>query len=754
MKLFNAILLSLILITSGLLPVFGQTNSSQEETMSISSIEEDTSIFLNPEKGWFQIYTTDYIYGFNKLKERGINTILLEADLGDFLTSPISAAKLNEIRSAFSEARSYSLSVIFRAGYNFTGESQCEPKDITIITNHIKQLKEIFYENEDILYTVQAGFLGPWGEWHSSYYGNPIPLSVQSTIVSEMLDAVPVSVPIQLRRPMYIRGIFNSQTGGSTLTESEAFSGSALSRVGYFNDALLSTADDYGTYVEQGYTREKELAWVDNHAKYTPFVAETNYLSNYSDPDNAIYELNLLHAQILNQNYHPDVISKWKQTTYQGQSTYDFITDKLGYRFTLHDVGVQTDIKKGGSFHIQFQIENTGFGNLIKEKDFEVILEKGGQSYSAKVNEDPRRWYKENGVMTKDLYFSIPKDMESGDWNVYFRLSSPWPELKNNPEYSVRLANVGVWNAQTGDNLVGSINISAEDAEETYTEFNQIAMDEEVVSPPVVFKAIDCMKISNDEENIYILVEGTGISDKNQFYINADSDSSTGFQFKWLNSGFEYLIENSKLYAYNGIDNSWSWTNLQVLSMERSDSSLLITLPVSAVSIKDNAFQIGFLSEDNDELSYPLVSVGHLMSYALEQPEEELSAGPMKISNNEKEISFTITGESLDKKSQLFIDIDNNVSTGYWYEWKECGFEYLVENDILYQYTGTNNSWGWTKVNAVTMEKTPNLVSITIPLDCFDLTAGNSIAFGFISNDNKKEAVPLLQEKLSTYVIK
>ena len=149
------------------------SDTSTLDMMDGISFSEDNSVFTNPERGWLRMYMTDDIWGLDKLKSQGISMILLEANLKDFLTTPISDAKLSEIRSAFSKARQNGLEVIFRAAYDFDGVTACEPKSLDIITGHIAQLKSIFYDYEDVLYCVQAGFLGPWGEWHSSYYGDP-----------------------------------------------------------------------------------------------------------------------------------------------------------------------------------------------------------------------------------------------------------------------------------------------------------------------------------------------------------------------------------------------------------------------------------------------------------------------------------------------------------------------------------------------------------------------------------------------------
>eukprot|EP01050_Picozoa_sp_SAG11_P039789 SAG11_NODE_16928_length_533_cov_1.359447_1_plen_65_part_10 len=40
-----------------------------------------------------------------------------------------------------------------------------------MIVGHMEQLHEVFNDNIDVIYVLQAGWLGSWGEWHSSVTG-------------------------------------------------------------------------------------------------------------------------------------------------------------------------------------------------------------------------------------------------------------------------------------------------------------------------------------------------------------------------------------------------------------------------------------------------------------------------------------------------------------------------------------------------------------------------------------------------------
>jgi len=864
---------------------------SNVEKMEFNSFSVGLTPSLNPERGWWKLYYSHgSLNGLKNERANGVSLILLEVNLGEFLNGPISDAKLKEIQNALDAIRNNNLSVIFRAAYDYVGKDKPEPANLDVLLNHIRQLKKIWFDNEDILYLVQAGFIGRWGEWHGSIYGNPIPLDVQTKVVNTMLESTPKSVFIQLRRPMFVRGIFP----GKTLTDTEAFTGTSFSRVGYYNDALLTTADDYGTYVDKGYNRALELAWANNHCKYTPFVAESNTLTNLSDPDNAVYELGLLHAQSLNVSYHPEVIKKWKTTTYKGINTHEYITRHLGYNFVLKEVAFNSTINVGQHLNIKFSIQNTGFGNLLKEKDFEVILTKGTKIYRAKVNEDARRWYKEKGVITLDLYFSLPKNMEVGDWQVNFKLSNPAPRLKDNPAYSIKFDNENLWQATTGYNLVGTIKVTNTNPGMN-TEFKQTTKPAEpentliitttslpgatvgnnyqaqlvsfggsgtkswsaTMLPPglninslgaisgtptiggtynVTITVKDSKNVSVSKSfilmvnypplviNTLLLVNGqVGVN-----YYQAISStggagnytySATGLPDGLAISNTGIITGTPKVYGMFTVKVTVKDTNTTSISKAFSLSikqgvtitplQIINTIPssgatnvdvseaiqiifnqnisigdanaYSAIVIKDttnklmlfkktvngNTLTITPNSKLNDNTQYTIIipkdgikssNSAVTLSNSFEfkfTTKSNISSSGITVNNDKTNLTFIITGNDLNKKSQLFIDIDNKGTTGYIYHWSKAGFEYLIENSTLYKYSGKNNAWGWTKVVDVSVDKSTNQIKIIVPLNRLDLTTGSTIAYGFISNDNLTTPYPLSKnDSLPTYKIK
>lgn len=470
-RIFGMLLLSAALLGAPAYSASSETAAAETRTFHY---EEDTSLFPNPERGWYNIAEVDAVRASSMTSnktEEGVSLLLMEADLGEFVNSDDISDKIARIENAFDAARSAGYSVIFRAGYTFEKIENPEPEDLGRILGHIAQLEDVFRDNEDILFAVQAGFLGPWGEWHSSYYGDPIRDDVQKDVVDALLDVVPESVTIQLRRPVFVRTV----NGGATLTAEEAFGTSLLARVGYHNDAILSTEDDYGTYSDENYTRQQELDWTSNHTRYTPFIGETGVVTEYSDMDNALELLDMMNIQSMSNSTWSGVMKKWKDIDYDDQmSFYGYVARTLGYKFVLKSAEVTDEIVPGESFTLSLELENEGFGNLMKAKDLEVVLKKGTETLTARVDEDARFWDDESGAIEKAFTFSVPQDMAPGEWTMYLGLTSTFDTLKANPAYSVRFANVGVWDAESGLNKLGEITISASGAPGSAERFEQI----------------------------------------------------------------------------------------------------------------------------------------------------------------------------------------------------------------------------------------------------------------------------------------
>ncbi len=433
-----------LLVALGLTP--GPIRAQDEPSWREVRYRASSQAFPNPERGFYAPRMSDRMGRLDDLRERNITLLLVEVDLRDFKDRELSPEKLNEVRAAFAEARRHGLKVIVRAAYGFTGRDyRSDPKDMGRILGHIRQLGEVYQENRDVLCGVQAGFLGPWGEWHGSNWGNPPSLEARRAVLFGLLDAVPEPISVQVRRPMFIRDIFVDEPGGAVLTEQTAYSGSRLSRTGWHDDALLSLPTDMGTYAQPGWDRERELRWCDNHSRFTPFGGETVPSSVRTPIAQVVRELELLHATYLNSAYHRGTLDGWRAAEYGDGSGFEEIERRLGYRLVADRLRYTPEVEPGGKLLVELEVRNVGFASPHLPREVVLVLQREDRAYRVMMDDvDPRRWDPGAGHFTLRGAVVIPADVPRGRCRLALHLADPSPSLRDNGRYSIRLASEGV----------------------------------------------------------------------------------------------------------------------------------------------------------------------------------------------------------------------------------------------------------------------------------------------------------------------
>jgi hypothetical protein len=423
---------------------------------------ESDAAFPNPERGFYAPRMSDRMGRLDDLRDRGITLLLVEVDLKAFKDRDLTPEKLDEVRTAFAEARRHGLKVIIRAAYGFTGRDyRADPQDMGRILGHVRQLGEVYREDRDVLCGVQAGFLGPWGEWHGSNWGDPPSLEARRAVLFALLEAVPGPIGVQVRRPMFIRDIFADEPAGAELTEAMARGGSRLSRTGWHDDALLSPPTDMGTYAQPGWDRGRELLWCANHGRFTPFGGETVPSSARTPIEQVVRELELLHATYLNSAYHRGTLDGWRGAEYRGGTGLEHVGRRLGYRLVADRLRHTRAVGPGGELLVELDVRNVGFASPHLPREVALVLDRGDQAHRVALGDvDPRRWGPEAGTVTLRGALPVPADAPRGRWRLSLHLADPSPRLRGDGRYAIRLASEGV----TFDEASGR-NVLAEDVE-------------------------------------------------------------------------------------------------------------------------------------------------------------------------------------------------------------------------------------------------------------------------------------------------
>jgi hypothetical protein len=432
----------------GLIPLLSVTCAGSEPPVVTLHFEAADDEFPNPERGFYRFRDLTNPANYAQVRAQGETLIYGRVLASDFRDRPLTESFLDEIQAGFDEARRHGIKVKFRLTYN-DGFEPDAPK--SIILGHIQQLAPLWEKNKDVMFHMDAGFIGAWGEWHSSTNGLDNN-SDRRDILLAILDALPQDRTVGIRTPHFKREIFTGSPRSDTqvITRENAFDGSPLSRVGHVNDCFLSSPNDVGTYINPGgeWPLRRELTYIGGESRFVPFGGETCGLDDRNLSAPALVEMETLHIDYLNLDYHPDVIRRW-----EADGSFAEIQRRLGYRFELDSAKLPVAARPGGVMPLEFTIRNVGFGELFNPRRVEVTLRNSssGELWTAPLAVDPRRWTggETNSVVT---HLSMPETLPEGIYSVGLRLPDMEASLRDDVRYSIRFANVGVWHEENGEN--------------------------------------------------------------------------------------------------------------------------------------------------------------------------------------------------------------------------------------------------------------------------------------------------------------
>jgi hypothetical protein len=398
---------------------------------------------LNPERGLILFADVSTVRNFAAYRDRGVTLVYSGISLAPYRNGSIDAAFLQKLDEGFQALRKAGLKTVLRFKYS-TGLGDADAPKATIL-KHIAQLKPVLEAHADVIAVMQAGFIGAWGEWHGSTNGLDDPVH-RKDILTALLAALPASRSVQVRSPNFKQ----KSLGGGALQPAEAFKDTPRARVGHHNDALFVGGSDLGTYPDPVKTWKE---WVSTETRFVPYGGETSD-GPVPAPADFIAELARLHASYLHLRYPKATLDAWEK-----DGTLERIRKELGYRLVLTEATYPGLVRPGTEMKLTVQLKNAGYAAPFNRRPVHVVLSNGKKRVSARLTSvDPRRW--EGGADAKfTVRLSVPASMETGKYRLSLWLPDEAASLAARPEYAIRFANEGVWDAATGDNAIGEVKI-------------------------------------------------------------------------------------------------------------------------------------------------------------------------------------------------------------------------------------------------------------------------------------------------------
>lgn len=429
--------------------------------------EEITEPLSNPWQGFYHI--KGYVLSDTEpTKETLLNDTdllsneklyLLQINLRNYKEQTLTEAALERLEAILNAWSQNNRQLILRFLYDWDGKaSEQEPESIDIVLNHISAIGPIVNRFSHSVYLLQGLFVGNYGEMHGSNFHTQGDIRM---LASQLADSVSPDIYLSVRTPAQLRTILDT---GTILSQSEAFSGSLAARLGLFNDGMLGSSTDVGTYADnlttdtsdytKIYNREKELQFQEQLNCFVPNGGEVILENPYNDLEPAITDLSRMHVSYLNADYDSSVLDKWKYSIYQGNdifngcSGYDYIKAHLGYRYRLGECNLQFHPIMDPEAILSLKLENIGFSSCYRPLEAMIILyhTETGVSSSFLLTEDLRFL---GGNSSMELVTSLPvRELDNGTYQVYLKICDVTTGLE------IRLAHVQQENGYLLSNMI------------------------------------------------------------------------------------------------------------------------------------------------------------------------------------------------------------------------------------------------------------------------------------------------------------
>jgi hypothetical protein len=428
--------------------------SDDDQNITTIQYEQSMDIFPNPERGFIHMADVKS-EGENlsplwlaNLRSENVSMMNRVFYLDKFKDQPISEQELQLIRTDLHSMRDAGIKCVLRFAYTDDMEGTDAP--LSIVKQHLDQLKPVFEENKDVIAFVQAGFIGAWGEWHSSSNGLAT-VENEREVLYKLLSVLPAEIMVQVRTPGAKQNIFNTT---APIESAIAYTSENRARVGHHNDCFLAGGTDYGTYTNIQADKE----YISKEALYVPTGGETC-------PPEGIFpacsvaqtEMKLLKWTYLNLDWYQPVIEAWRNS-----GCFEEFQRNLGYRLVLTNAKLPKQVAAGQDFKVEITLTNKGYAPLYNFKTTNLVFKNktSGNTYQFELPVDIRTC-KPNGTLTIIKSVKLT-EIPQGDYDLYLSINDRSANLKNRIEFSVRLANTTTWDEAKGmNNLKHQVKITA-----------------------------------------------------------------------------------------------------------------------------------------------------------------------------------------------------------------------------------------------------------------------------------------------------
>jgi hypothetical protein len=423
-----------------------------EEATTTKTYDTADGPVANPGRGWTdRIDTILDVRDFSESTADGVTLLHSYVRLDDYRDRDLPQDVLDRLAAGLDAVREAHLQIVLRFAYNAGPYPDSEP-DATLaqMVRHVEQVAPVLQAHADVVAGIEAGFIGAWGEWHTSTHGLDQDLEAKRTLLGAERAAFPGQ--LMLRYPADLRALDAVDTGtpGRTVGD-DTLDGSVGSHLDCF---LSSVPDDNGTFGRDGSTPEADKELVAEAGRYAMVGGET--CSSTPPPDRttcpiALDELAQQHFTYLNRDFAEESLAALDDCRTE-------IGERLGYRLELRSATYPTELDATDrTLSLRFTIRNTGFASILAPRTAYAVLRCGREVQRVALDSDPRTWDPGADVeIGQELVFADPPGGRS--CRLGLALPDSAAELADDPAYAVRLASSTSW--VDGVNYVATVPVN------------------------------------------------------------------------------------------------------------------------------------------------------------------------------------------------------------------------------------------------------------------------------------------------------
>lgn len=382
----------------------------------------------------------------------------------------------------FNALRKAGKKAVLRFAYelDFNGRAKEGPTKEDIL-RHIVQLKPFLEKNKDVIYVLQAGMVGAWGEWHSSYRGLENSEDTIRTILQNICKMAPTNRAIQIRLPKYKNLLDTASADYKRISFHDDF---IIDKPHHWDGDMSDGTPAYNQIVRESpyLPVDGELPWgswsmnedsndpvggwlIDGVATarrlFEQHYSSLSAIHNYKENDGKqkfsmmYWKETPITETYLKENRMPisDGYFRKKDGTVAPRMAFDYIRDHLGYRIELQKLDVHPlSGKQKKTLSVELSLINRGFSTLFNEHPAHfVVLDKDDKvCYTQLCNADVHSWqpYEPTDTLCKPLVHKVTADIslpENLRLKKGYKLGLWIPDgserLKYNPRYAIRCAN-------------------------------------------------------------------------------------------------------------------------------------------------------------------------------------------------------------------------------------------------------------------------------------------------------------------------